>query len=350
MEFNREDVRKMMYYDWKRGLTTTDIAKEINKTLGGGTTTERTCAAWVKKFKNDEFQVSDKDRTGRPSFHLEDQIQHIIDENKHATTREIGEQLNVSHEAVWKNLKNMGKRYLVNVWIPYSLTDANKAKRMATCNDLLKMFKRNNFLHRIVTVDEMWVYWENECSHTHRSWRGSGDEPTTETRRMLTKRKHLATIFWDCKGVIMMDVLPNGQTITAVYYCQLLDKLKTALLEKRRRRTSDGSLYLLQDNARPHTACLTKEKLEELKLNLLPHPPYSPDLAPSDFYLFSPLKSALHGKKFNSAENVQDELQHWLDSKPQSFFDDGIKKLPGRWERCINNHGDYFEFLDGQDD
>lgn len=298
MEFNRKEVRMIIYYAWKRGLSTRDIAKEINMTLGFGTITERTCGTWVKKFRNLEFEVSDKHRSGRPSFQLREHIQGVLDENKNATTREIAAQLHVSHEAVWKNLKKMNMRYLTNVWIPYSLTDAAKEKRVLICNELLTMFKKNNFLHRIVTMDEIWVYWENACTHTHRSWRNSTAAPNTEPRRTLTKRKHLASVFWDCKGVIMMDVLPNGKTLTAIYYCELLDKLKTVLKEKRRQLTTDGSLYFLQDNARPHTANMTMNKLEELGLNLLRHPPYSPDLAPSDFYLFSPMKSALHGKFF----------------------------------------------------
>ena len=109
-----------------------------------------------------------------------------------------------------------------------------KEKRLTICNKFLEMFKQNNFLYRIVTVDEVWVYWKNSYTHTHRSCRSNGDNPNTEPRRTLTKQKHLATVFWDSKGVIFMDVLPNGQTMTAVYYCELLDKLKIALQEKRR--------------------------------------------------------------------------------------------------------------------
>jgi histone-lysine N-methyltransferase SETMAR len=206
------------------------------------------------------------------------------------------------------------------------------------------MYSANNFLPRLITVDETWVYWENSA-HSHKSWRRRKDAPATEVRPNLTTKKHLLTVFWDCKGVILMDVLPSGVTMTAIYYCDLLDKLKNAIEENRRRRTTDGAFYLLQDNARPHTAILTSQKLQQLGLHVLPHPPYSPDLAPSDYYLFSPLKSTLRDQNFNSAVAVQQKIQEWLDTKEPAFFANGINKLPGRWERCVECHGDYFEHL-----
>jgi histone-lysine N-methyltransferase SETMAR len=161
----------------------------------------------------------------------------------------------------------------------------------------------------------------------------------------LTNKKNLVTIFWDSKGVLLTDVLPCGQTITALYYCSLLDKLRNAVQEKRRRRMLDGNLYLLQDNARPHTAQATKAKLSELHLNVIPHPPYSPDLSPSDYYLFSPLKSALRGKHFTCSNEVELGIHDWIASKPEDFFASGINKLPERWQRCIDHVGSYFEHL-----
>jgi histone-lysine N-methyltransferase SETMAR len=346
MNFDRQGIRKLIYYCWKRGLTTADIKKEINNTLGDGSVSLRTCSEWVSKFQVGDIEVTEKPRCGRPSHEVKDQIQAVLDENHHATVREISQQIGVHRETVRTNLLKMGKCYLLTAWIPYSLSDDAKLKRVAICQELLQLNQQNAFLHQLITSDESWVFWENSGSKHHRAWRGSGDEPVTETTQCLTNKKHLATIFWDCKGAILMDVLPCGETMNAVYYCGLLEKLKDAMQEKRRRRMSDGCLYLLHDNARPHTALATKEKLANLHLNIVPHPPYSPDLAPSDFYLFSPMKSALKGRNFNCSEDVQRELQSWFDSKPLEFFATGINKLPGRWQRCIEHAGSYFEHLD----
>ena len=273
MNFDRSDLRKLIYYCWRRDLTTAAIEKEINKTLGAGTVSVRTCADWVAKFKAGDYNVSDKERSGRPSYELEEDITAVLDGNRHATCQNIANEIGTSRDYVRKTLLKMGKRYLCNSWVPHMLSDAQKANRKEICEELLAKYHRNNFLHRLITVDESWIYWEGSTSYHHKSWRGSEDETVAEARRTLTNKKHLLTVFWDCKGVVLMDVLPCGQAMNAQHYCELLDKLSIAVMEKRRRRMADGFLYLQQDNARPHTARITTEKLQSLKLNVIPHPP-----------------------------------------------------------------------------
>ena len=144
-----------------------------------------------------------------------------------------------------------------------------------------------------------------------------------------------------------MDVLPSGRTIDAEYYCNLLDQLKISIQQKRRRMIDNAphNIHYLHDNARSHAAIRTARKLQELQLTVLPHPPYSPDLAPSDFYLFSPLKSSLAGKSFASRDEILRDVNTWIESKPCEFFRNGIQKLPERWQRCIEANGEYFEHL-----
>jgi histone-lysine N-methyltransferase SETMAR len=63
------------------------------------------------------------------------------------------------------------------------------------------------------------------------------------------------------------------------------------------------SVSFLKDNAHPHVAARTMDTIQKLKLYILPHPPYSPDLAPSDYHFFNPLKKHVGGKSFrNNAE------------------------------------------------
>ena len=74
-------------------------------------------------------------------------------------------------------------------------------------------------------------------------------------------------------------------------------------------------------------------------IRLLPHPPYSPDLAPCDFYLFSKLKLKLQGHQFGTLENITDEL-HTLTENDFRFCYDQWKK---RWNHCVTSQGSYFE-------
>jgi len=98
-------------------------------------------------------------------------------------------------------------------------------------------------------------------------------------------------------GVLSVDFLTEQRTINAAYYSKLLkDQVKPYFSSKRRVR-SVRSFCLLHDNTCPDTATVTKGTLEKIHWEVLPHPTYSSDLAPSDFHLFGPLKEALRGKE-----------------------------------------------------
>jgi hypothetical protein len=85
---------------------------------------------------------------------------------------------------------------------------------------------------------------------------------------------------------------------------------------------------------------MTKAAIQELDWEILPHPPYSPDLAPSDYHLIRSLFNNPHRVSFNDDA----ELQNWLDflmAKLMDFFKCGIKNLPEHWEAVTNNGGEY---------
>ena len=86
-------------------------------------------------------------------------------------------------------------------------------------------------------------------------------------------------------------------------------------------------VLLHHDNARPHTAAATVETVQQLGFKLLQQPPYSPDLAPSDYHIFSPLKEALRGHRFTSDEEVKEAVHAWLQEQHKCFFSVGIQKL-----------------------
>ena len=74
MEFSQQDIRKLIYYCWRRDLTTADIFKEINTTLGKGTVSLRTCSKWIAQFRCGDVSTEDQAREGRPSMDLCQQI------------------------------------------------------------------------------------------------------------------------------------------------------------------------------------------------------------------------------------------------------------------------------------
>ena len=114
--------------------------------------------------------------------------------------------------------------------------------------------------------------------------------------------KVMCTVFWYRKGVILLDFLEPGQTINSDHYITTLTKLKARISRVRPERKTT---FLLQhDNTRLHTSLKTVEHVANLGWTVLPHPPYSPDLATSDFHLFGPMKDGLRGQHFRSNDAV----------------------------------------------
>ncbi|GFO38610.1 transposase [Plakobranchus ocellatus] len=121
-----------------------------------------------------------------------------------------------------------------------------------------------------------------------------------------------------------------------------LDRLKEAIRRKRPGLLRRG-VVLQHDNATPHSANLTQQWLQRYGWEILPHPAHSPDLAPSDFHLFGPLKRHLGGMAFETEDDLISKLRNWFDNLDVDFFRVGINSLLSRWQKCIDLHGDYVE-------
>ena len=99
----------------------------------------------------------------------------------------------------------------------------------------------------------------------------------------------MLSVWLDWKGVIFFELLPRNQTINSDVYCRQLNKLNAAVKEKRPELVNHKGVIFHHDNATPHTSLVTRQKLLGLGWELMLHPPYSPDLVPSDYYLFRSL-------------------------------------------------------------
>jgi transposase len=138
--------------------------------------------------------------------------------------------------------------------------------------------------------------------------------------------------------VYMTEFLEAGNTVNSARYIETLKNLRRRVC---RVRGATSRILLLCVSARPYTARTMIEALETLKFEVLSHPPYSPDLAPSDFHFFPHLKRDLKGTHFNSDDEVTQAVTSWIKQRTPEFFTDGMCKLVLRWEKCIEQQGEY---------
>ena len=271
-------------------------------------------------------------------------VRDLVYSDRRIQVEEIAQALGISHGSVSTILHDhLGMHKLIARWVPKSLSNEQMANRASVCSALLKRFRsKDDFLLRLVTVDETWVhYFEPENKAQSRQWVGPGSPRPKKFKTQSSAGKVMATVFWDAKGV-MLHFLPKRSTITGVYYANLLDQLRTAIREKRQGKLCKGVL-LQQDNARVHACKDVMDAVERNWYELIPHPAYSPDLAPSDFFLFPNLKKDICGLHFRFDEEVVTAVEKWVNGKDPDFFSSGLMALEHRWSKCITPEGNYVE-------
>jgi len=123
---------------------------------------------------------------------------------------------------------------------------------------------------------------------------------------------HAHHFFFYSKGIVHKEFVPPGQTANKKFYLQVLERLRNRV---RRVCCEIADKWFL------HT--------------MLPHPPYSPDLAPCDFFLFSKLKTHIKGHHFGTVENVQAAAMRALNNISSEDFHHCYEEWQQRWNRCI---------------
>ena len=120
----------------------------------------------------------------------------------------------------------------------------------------------------------------------------------------------------------MIDYLTPKKTITGQYYAGLILKLREAIKQKRRGKLSLG-VWFLHNNAPVHKSMVhmvAQQALRDCGFVQLNHPAYSPDLAPSDYYLFRNLKSHLRGHRFADDESLKANVEAWFEGQDKDFY------------------------------
>lgn len=326
----------------------TKIYEQLFKVYKSETIDVSNVRRWIKRFKNEDFDISDKPRSGRPSTSVNDSnmelVADLIRGNRRIKVKEMSESIGISIGSVLSILENLNYRKLVSRWVPKLLTNEMKKQRLEMCANLLSEYgSREDPLKGVITGDETWIYrYDPETNQESKEWCRPGSPIKKKSKTLRKRDKIMATFFWDQEGIILIDFLEKNSTINKERYCQTLTKLKRAFKYKRK-HLKDHQITLHHDNATPHSAHQTSDKIASFQWNLMPQPAYSPDLAPSDFYLFSHLKRHLRGLTFDSDDAIKNAVKLWSKSKDKQFYESAFVSWKERWQKCIEKEGGYIE-------
>lgn len=337
MELTREQKRLLMLHEYKLGSNAAEAARQINEAWGDGTVGVSTVRERFREFKAGNEDLGDQPREGRPQEVDRQAVLEAIEENPSLTTRMLAGDFDCSHMTICRILHELEKTCRKTKWVPHELNEAQKAKRVGVSGRLFNRYSHEPlFLHDIITMDEKWVAFDNP--HKHNEWLSPNQQASSTPVKDFRKDKRMLVVFWNRGGIVHYELLAKGQTMTADLYCRILRRVHRRLGYRQR-------VVLQHDNARPHTANVTKKLLEEeFGWEILEHPPYSPDLAPSDYHLFRSMEHALRNKKFQSIVEMENFLINFFNSKDPEFYARGIDLLPEKWQEVIEVDGEYFDY------
>jgi histone-lysine N-methyltransferase SETMAR len=342
--------------EWLRGTPAAQVHRQLVDAYGKDALCQRAVYKWYDRFKSGCTSTLDEPRSGRPREVRTDSnielIRGLLEIDPRWTCEEMADLSGIPSSSIHRILtEDLGLQKVTTRWVPHHLDDSQKRQRVAVAQQLLRRFRRegNEFLQRIVTLDETWACsYEPNLKSQNAEWqpRDSGDSSRpTVLKRSKGAKKMMLIVCYDFFGVILVHRVPEYQNVNQQYYRHfIIHHLRPALCKKRPRTLEQG-LLLLHDNASPHKGRMVQELLADYGWEVLPHPPYSPDLSPCDYDLFPKMKNQLRGRRYQCLNELFNEIVRLLKHLGDSGAADGVQKLPERWERAIAFNGSYFESL-----
>ncbi|UYV62489.1 hypothetical protein LAZ67_2000778 [Cordylochernes scorpioides] len=230
-------------------------------------------------------------------------------------------------------------------FVPKLLNCDQKQHRMNIANEMLDSVRDDpNLLQRVITGDEAWVYgYDVETKAQSSQWKLPHEPRPKKARQVRSNVKVLLTVFFDCRGVVHHEFLPQGGMVYKEYYLQVMRNLREAIRQKRPDLWKNKNWLLHHDNAPAHTSLLVRDLLAKINTLMMPQPPYSPELAPCDFLLFPKLKRPTKRRRYATLNEIKTASKEELRKILKNDFLKCFEDWKNRWHKRIISHGDYFE-------
>ena len=339
------------------GKTPIECWRALQAVYGHDCLSQMQVRVWHHRFRGGDTDIKDKMRSGRKRTvrvcRNINRIEAHLEKDRRGSVRQLADETGVKKSTLHKILrKDLHRKKVSCKFIPRILMQEQKDFRVKLCKENLGRLRADShFLEHLICGDESSIpLYDPETKCATNQWKRSGEPRPQKALRGRAKKSSMLICFFDSYSVIHQQFMPKGVTVTKEEYCRILDDLKQDIRRKRpgmwkggRDGNTDRDFVLQHDNASSHTAIITLAKIGESGIDLLAHPPYSPDLAVADYFLFPHLKSLLRGQEFPNIEAMQAETHRQLLNIDRDLLKKAFLDLPKQWLKCVKSGGDYFE-------
>ena len=321
------EQREAVKFCFRLGNSAAETIAKLKTAYGDAALSKTRVYEWFSHFKNGEMSIEDRPRSGRPATWRSDEnvdkTNALIREDRRRTIDQLCEMSGISWSSIQRILSEdlqMGR--VAAKFVPRLLTGEQREPSTSGMFWVPKSAQRGpwfsfqgDYWWWIVVL---WIQPRNKAAikPVEVTWLSSSQKsPPSEV-----KHRDNAHLFLRLQRCCARGVRSPGQTVNQKLYLEVLKRLRGSIWKKRANLWRAGDWFFHHDNAPAHTALSVMQFLTKNGMTPFAHPPYSPDLAPCDFFLFPRLKRDMKGKRFATVEEVKEKSLEGLKNIPISEF------------------------------
>ena len=339
--FMNQEFRSVVHFCWLLQKGPTETHNLMKEAYGTECPSLFFVKKWDVEFQNGREILQDLPSSGRPT--IEENIVKVsayIKNYPFSSARAISAALDISLNNVLTILKeklHMKKKH--SKYVPHILNDSKKVKRCHMSRQLLRFLSNasEKKLLATITCDESWFYLNY---FEEFAWLHDGEQ-IAKPKRLISDPEIMIFTAFSTAGIVMIEMLPPNAKFNSTYMCEVILPKLVSEVRKIPGVKPNTKINIHMDNAKPHRSFKTTEKMKQLHLNVLPQPPYSPDISPNDFFLYGYVKEKLKGKIHNTPEELLNSIIEIVQNIEKSVWIKVYKNWITRLRRVINNEGDY---------
>ena len=296
---------------------------------------------WFKKFCKGDERLGEEEHSGRTSEVGNNQLRANIEADPLKTTELVPQELNIDYSMVIWHLKQIGKVKKLDEWVA-SWADWKSKKKSLFWNIIFFYSMQQRTISQLDCdmrrkVDFIWWWWPTQ-------WLDREEAPKHFPKPNLHQKKGhghwLVVCYWS--DPLQLSKPWQNHYNWEVCSANQSDAPKTAIPAS---VIGNRMGPILLHNTQLQVTQPTLQKLNKLGYEVLPHPPYSLDLLPSNYHFFKHLDIFLQGKCFHHQQEAENAFQEFVQSWSRDFYSTGINKLISCWQKWVSCNGSYFDLI-----
>ncbi len=315
-----------------------EIKEMVDAAYGDQTLQKTVINAIIKKVKAGESTADMRHLNPKMTVRTPELIASVaaaIEEDRCLSMEAIATAHGVSEKTIFNVLhQDLGLEKKSARWVPKLLSEEQKQERIRVCSDFIAAVHRRSkaMLDAIVTMDKTMDHTP-ETKKQSKQWIPRGQPGPLKARVHASRTKQMVVAFFDSRGMIYTHIIPRGASINSTYTIKVLGTFLEHF-KKKRPAMAAQQWWFHWDNMPFHTAASVKEWMAAKGIQVLEHPPYSPDLAPADFYLFRRVKEALAGTTLDQ-DSVKTAWEGVIRTITTDDFAMAFRQWFVRAEKCV---------------